>query len=78
MDNPLQIFSTEWTDDIETVLTNILENCSLISEHHKQEYKDLQETLKYFKSSCNCNLSRKQCFFLCVTCMVYTKDYDKY
>ena len=42
MDNPLQIFS-EWTDDIETILTNVLENCSLMSEHHKQEYKDLQE-----------------------------------
>ena len=49
MDNPLQIFSTEWTDDIETILTNVLENCSLISEHHKKEYKELQETLKYFK-----------------------------
>jgi len=41
--------NTEWTSDIETILTNILENCSLISEHHKQEYKTLQERLKYFK-----------------------------
>jgi hypothetical protein len=49
MENPLQLFDTEWTDDIETILTNILENCSLISEHHKSEYKDLQERLKYFK-----------------------------
>jgi len=48
-ENPLQLFDTEWTTDIESILTNILENCSLISEHHKQEYKDLQERLKYFK-----------------------------
>jgi len=49
MENPLQLFDTDWTNDIETILTNVLENCSLISEHHKQEYKDLQERLKYFK-----------------------------
>jgi len=49
MENPLQIFNDEWSTDIETFLHNILENCSLISEHHKQEYKDLQERLKYFK-----------------------------
>ena len=48
-DNPLQIFSNEWTPDIETILENVLENCSLISEHHKKEYNDLQERLKYFK-----------------------------
>jgi hypothetical protein len=48
-ENPLQLFDTEWTPDIESILTNILENCSLISEHHKQEYKNLQERLKYFK-----------------------------
>jgi hypothetical protein len=47
--NPLQIFETDWTQDIENILQNVLENCSLISEHHKQEYKNLQETLKYFK-----------------------------
>ena len=40
---------TEWTEDIESVLQSILENCSLISEHHKTEYKQLQNTLKYFK-----------------------------
>jgi hypothetical protein len=49
MENPLNMFETDWTDDIENILTNVLENCSLISEHHKQEYKDLQERLKYFK-----------------------------
>ncbi len=49
MENPLNMFETEWTEDIENILTNVLENCSLISEHHKQEYKDLQQTLKYFK-----------------------------
>ena len=49
MENPLNMFETEWTQDIENILTNVLENCSLISEHHKQEYKDLQQTLKYFK-----------------------------
>ena len=49
MENPLNMFTTDWTDDIEHILTNVLENCSLISEHHKQEYKDLQERLKYFK-----------------------------
>lgn len=40
---------TEWTEDIEGVLHSILENCSLISEHHKKEYNKLQNTLKYFK-----------------------------
>jgi hypothetical protein len=40
---------SEWSDDIEGVLNNILENCSLISEHHKKEYNELQNTLKYFK-----------------------------
>jgi hypothetical protein len=49
MENPLQLFDTEWTPDIETILKNVLENCSLISEHHKKEYNDLQERLKYFK-----------------------------
>jgi len=49
MENPLQLFDTEWTEDIETILKNVLENCSLISEHHKKEYTDLQERLKYFK-----------------------------
>lgn len=49
IENPLNMFETEWTEDIENILTNVLENCSLISEHHKQEYKDLQQTLKYFK-----------------------------
>jgi len=34
------------SEDIEIILNNVLENCSLISEHHKQEYKDLQECLK--------------------------------
>jgi len=48
-ENPLQLFDSEWTEDIETILKNVLENCSLISEHHKQEYNDLQERLKYFK-----------------------------
>jgi hypothetical protein len=48
-ENPLQLFDSEWTPDIETILKNVLENCSLISEHHKKEYNDLQERLKYFK-----------------------------
>ena len=48
-DNPLQLFDSEWTPDIETILENVLENCSLISEHHKKEYNNLQERLKYFK-----------------------------
>jgi len=49
MENPLQLFDTDWTEDIETILNNVLENCSLISEHHKKEYSNLQERLKYFK-----------------------------
>ena len=49
MENPLQLFDSEWTEDIETILENVLGNCSLISEHHKKEYNDLQERLKYFK-----------------------------
>jgi hypothetical protein len=49
IENPLQLFDSEWTEDIETILKNVLENCSLISEHHKKEYNDLQERLKYFK-----------------------------
>lgn len=40
---------TEWTDDVEVILKDILENCSLISEHHKKSYLELQNTLKYFK-----------------------------
>lgn len=40
---------TDWTADVESVLKDILENCSLISEHHKQSYLELQHTLKYFK-----------------------------
>ena len=39
----------EWSEDIEDILNSILENCSLISEHHKKEYNELQNTLKYFK-----------------------------
>ena len=45
----MNIFDTEWSDDIEAILKNVLENCSLISEHHKKEYTELQERLKYFK-----------------------------
>lgn len=46
----LNVFSeTDWTNDVETVLREILENCSLISEHHKHYYLELQNTLKYFK-----------------------------
>ena len=48
-DSKSDISDTEWTEDIEGVLYNILENCSLISEHHKKEYNELQNTLKYFK-----------------------------
>ncbi len=48
--NVLNVFNeTDWSDDIEFVLKEILENCSLISEHHKQSYLELQHTLKYFK-----------------------------
>jgi putative salt-induced outer membrane protein YdiY len=50
MENPMNIFTDkEWTEDIESILKNVLENCSLISEHHKKEYTELQERLKYFK-----------------------------
>lgn len=48
--NVLNVFNeTDWSDDIEIVLKEILENCSLISEHHKHSYLELQHTLKYFK-----------------------------
>jgi len=50
IDMELNVFSeTDWTNDVETVLREILENCSLISEHHKHYYLELQNTLKYFK-----------------------------
>lgn len=44
-----ELSETDWTADVELVLKEILENCSLISEHHKHSYLELQHTLKYFK-----------------------------
>ncbi len=46
----LNVFNENiWSQDVENILTAVLENCSLISEHHKKEYLKLQNTLKYFK-----------------------------
>ena len=52
MDNPLHFGvneSNEWTDDVELILKNILSNCVLMSDHHKQEHLRYSRRLKFYK-----------------------------
>ena len=39
----------QWTEDQETVLTNISHNAGLMSEHHKTQYIKLIKSLQYYK-----------------------------
>jgi len=53
-DNPLNFGSdvesnNQWTDDIELILKNILSNCVLMSDHHKQEHLQYSNRLKFYK-----------------------------
>ena len=44
--------STDWSDDIETLLDKIRQNCVVLCELHKKEYIRLQSWLKYFRLPC--------------------------
>jgi hypothetical protein len=39
----------EWSSDVETILKNIQQNCSLMSKHHKKRYLMLKGKLIYFR-----------------------------
>jgi len=39
----------KWTEDQETVLINISHNSGLMSEHHKEQYNKLIQSLQYYK-----------------------------
>ena len=53
VENPLSMFEKEsgsdWTEDYETLLRNILFNASLMSEHHKEEHLKYDRRLKWYK-----------------------------
>ena len=52
MENPLHfgdVESNEWTDDIEQILKNILSNCVLMSDHHKEAHLQYSKRLKWYK-----------------------------
>ena len=51
VENPINAFEnlTEWADDYETLLRNILFNSSLMSEHHKEEHLKYDRRLKWYK-----------------------------
>lgn len=39
----------DWTEDIETVLESIRQNCVLLSKEHKSRYFTLKENLQYYR-----------------------------
>ena len=63
MENPLHFGENQWTDDVEQILNNILSNCVLMSDHHKQEHLNYSKRLKFYKlpiiifSGCNSIIS---------------------